>query len=281
MTDLATRVDEVTQWRTAYEASLRADWGWLSVTGLHWLEDGVHSLGSAATADIRLEPGDSAAGSAVPGHVADVIRNGSSVRLEIVKPGSILKDGQPAASHELVFDGTQGERFTTGNQSFLVVRRGDRVGVRTWDNDSEQRRQYRGSDWFEASDEWQVEARFRPFPEPRTVHYLNVIGDEKQALVTGDWVFSLQGRELSLISLTEGDAPPFFVFRDATSGTETYGASRFLKAPKPTDGRTLLDFNLAYNPPCAFTPHATCPLPPRENIVDVRITAGERLYTWP
>lgn len=276
-----TRIDEVSQWRAAYEASLRQDWGWLSVTGLHWLEDGVHSLGSAESAAIRLEPGDAAAGSAVPAHAANLIRDGSSVRLDILEPGSILKQGQAAESGALEFNGTQGERFVLGNQSFLVVRRDERVGVRTWNNDSEQRRQYRGSDWFEASEGWQVEAEFRPFAEPRTVHYLNVIGDEKQALVTGEWVFSLQDRELSLISLADEDAAPFFVFRDGTSGTDTYGASRFLKAPMPRNGRTLLDFNRAYNPPCAFTPHATCPLPPRENILDIPVTAGERLYTWP
>jgi len=281
MTEAIASNDSLAQWRANYEARLRQDWGWLSVTGLHWLDDGEYSLGSAESAAIRLEPGDAGTGSAVPGLVATVNRQGSRVSLHIQAPGAVLKAGLPAESGPLRFDGTQGERFVVGNQSFLVVRRGDRVGVRTWNNDSAQRRQYRGSDWFEPDGNWRVEAEFRPFGEPRTVHYLNVIGDEKQATVTGDWAFRIQDREYSLVSLAdEGDAP-FFVFRDGTSGTETYGASRFLAAPLPDNGRTVLDFNRAYNPPCAFTPHATCPLPPRQNILDLRITAGERLYEWP
>src|SRR5690554_568623 len=170
MTEAIASNDSLAKWRANYEARLRQDWGWLSVTGLHWLDDGEHSLGSAESAVIRLEPGDAGTGSAVPGLVATVNRQGSRVSLHIQAPGAVLKAGLPAESGPLRFDGTQGERFVVGNQSFLVVRRSDRVGVRTWNNDSAQRRQYRGSDWFEPDGNWRVEAEFRPFGEPRTVH---------------------------------------------------------------------------------------------------------------
>lgn len=278
MAETLNDTNDLAAWRRDYEDRLRADWGWLTVTGLHWLEDGAHTIGSSAEADIRLEPGLQGSTSFVPDLAAKIIREGHKVSLEILSEGAVLLEGRPAESHRLKFSGSQGQRFTVGHQSFLVVQRGDRVGVRTWNNDAEQRRTYTGSDWFEPDDGWIREAHFRPFAEPRIIEYLNVLGDQKSVLVSGEWVFELEGRELTLISLADEDQAPFFVFRDGTSGTETYGASRFLQAPAPQQGRTVLDFNRAYNPPCAFTPHATCPLPPRQNVLDVRITAGERLY---
>lgn len=261
-------------WRRAYEDRLRSDWGWLTVTGLYWIDEGRHSIGSGTGCTIRLAEAEG-----VPAHAADLIRTGNEVSLEVTEPGSVLLDGQPASAGPLRFAGTQGERYVIGQQSFLVVRRGDRVGVRTWDNGSAQRAAYRGSDWFPAHEEWQVTAVYREFAEPRLIRWLNVIGDEKEQLVGGAWHFSLAGQELSLISLSPPDAGQFFVLRDGTSGYETYGASRFLSAPAPENGRTVLDFNRLYNPPCAFTPHATCPLPPRENVLSVRIEAGEKLYS--
>ena len=261
-------------WRHDYEERLRADWGWLTVTGLFWIDEGRHSIGSGADCAIRLSEGEG-----VPAHAADLVRSGNGVSLEVKVPGSITLNGQPAADGPLSFDGTQGERFVIGQQSFLVVRRDDRVGVRTWDNGSAQRAAYRGSDWFPAYEEWRVAAVYREFAEPKLIRWLNVIGDEKEQLVGGAWHFSLAGKELSLISLSPPDTGQFFVLRDGTSGDETYGASRFLSAPAPENGRTVLDFNRLYNPPCAFTPHATCPLPPRENVLSVRIEAGEKLYS--
>lgn len=268
-------INEVLAWRQDYEDRLRKDWGWLTVTGLHWIDEGVHRVGSAADAEIpfAVEP-------SVPGHAASIIREGNGVRLEVIEPGSVLRAGEPAVSGPLHFDGTQGERFEIGSQSFLVVRRGDRVGVRTWDNNSRQRSEYTGSDWFPVDPALRVTATFSEFEEPRTIHWLNVIGDEKQSEVAGEWRFSLQGKELALVSLTDSGGDPFFVIRDGTSGKETYGASRFLKGTRTDGNTTVLDFNRAYNPPCAFTPHATCPLPPRENVLDLRVEAGELLYSW-
>ncbi len=264
--------DEVLAWRQDYENGLRKDWGWLTVTGLHWIDEGEYRVGSAPAAEIPFETG--------PEHAATIIREGNDVRLEVTEPGSVLKDSEPAGSGPLHFNGTQGDRFVIGEQSFLVVRRGDRVGVRTWNNGSRQRQEYTGSDWFPVDPSLRVTATFSEFPEPRTIHWLNVIGDEKQSDVTGEWRFSLQGKDFSLVSTSDSNGDPFFVIRDGTSGKETYGASRFLKGINTDGNTTVLDFNRAVNPPCAFTPHATCPLPPRENVLDVRIEAGEKLYSW-
>lgn len=263
--------ESITEWREEYERKLRADWGWLAVTGLHWIDEGVHSLGSAEDAAIRLAPG-------APSHAANLIREGNSVHLEVPDPSLVSSSTGPAVSGELTFNGTQGERFVIGDQSFLVVRRGDRIGVRTWDNAAQQRRDFRGSDWYPASDEFVVEAEFSPWAEPRVIHYLNAIGDEKQLNAKGEWRFRFAGEERTLISLSEPDEPQFFVFRDATSGQTTYGAGRFVQTAKPENGRIVIDFNRTYNPPCAFTPHATCPLPPKENVLNIAVDAGERDY---
>ena len=187
-------LNDILDWRKEDEEGLREDWGWLTVTGLHWIDGGKHSLGSAADSAIQL-PGEPL----IPAHAADIIRTGNEVHLEIMEPGSVLKQGKPAVSGPLSFDGTQGERFVIGAQSFLVVRRGDRIGVRTWDNNSQQRKDYQGSDWFVADPAWRVTAHFVDFPEVRTIRWLNVIGDEKETVVSGEWRFTRKCRRGSVL----------------------------------------------------------------------------------
>lgn len=268
--------DGVRAWRADYEERLREDWGWLTVTGLHWIEDGSWLLGSAADADLRMSEAPD-----MPAHAVRITRSGQDVHLEVLEPGSVLLDGKPAVSGPLRFSGTQGERFVIGRQSFLVVRTPSRVGVRTWDNDRPARSAYAGSDWFEPSADWVTEAVFTPFGELRTIPYLNAIGEEKEVKVTGEWSFPLAGEEFAFIALSTEGEEPFFVFRDGTSGRETYGASRFLRGELTGEGRAVLDFNRAWNPPCAFTPHATCPLAPRQNVLALPVRAGEKLYREP
>lgn len=278
MTDTAIPAAEATRlWRDAYEQNLRSDWGWLTVTGLHWLDDGSHTIGSAADAAVMLGAGDPASGSAVPAEVANIEVSGDNARLDVLS--DLLKDERgPVASGPVEFDAHgRGRRMTVGRQSMIVVRRRGRIGVRTFDNDSEQRKTFPGCRWFDVADEWRVEARFEAFPEPRVIRFPTVLGDESEVVADGDFVFELGGRTHRLVS-TGGGTRLFFVLRDGTSGRETYGASRFLTADPPVAGRTILDFNRLYNPPCAFTPHATCPLPPAGNVLDLEIRAGELAY---
>lgn len=250
------------KWRQAYEDDLRSDWGWLTVTGLDWLEPGTHVLGGSGVA----------LGS--HGEVARLHVSQDGVELEVLDEALTL-DGQPAVSGPVELDEAgRGRRYVIGAQSFIVVRRRDRIGVRTFDNDSAKRRDFAGTRWFDLDEDYCVPARFEQFPEPRSIRFMTVIGDEVELDVTGHYVFTLKGQQHSLISTSRG-ARPFFVLRDATSGTETYGASRFLSAEEPVNGVTVLDFNRLHNPPCAFTPHATCPLPPKENIINAPIRAGE------
>ncbi len=278
MTEAALAPAEATRrWRAEYEQGLRADWGWLTVTGLHWLEDGTHLIGSSETATVRLAPGVAGSGSEVPQELARITVDGGSASLDPLST-DLRSDGAPVQPGQVALDSLgRSERMITGNQSIIVVSRRGRIGVRTFDNDSSQRLRFEGSRWFPVDDDWRVPARFEAFPEPRRISFMTVLGDESSVVARGRYTFEIAGKTHSLVSTGRGSRP-FFVFKDSTSGTKTYGASRFLTADPPVDGVTWLDFNRAYNPPCAFTPHATCPLPPAENVLDLGVTAGELTY---
>jgi uncharacterized protein (DUF1684 family) len=179
-------------------------------------------------------------------------------------------------ARELAPDST--DVVKVGRLSLLVIKRGDRYGIRLKDPESEYRRGFRGIDYFPASEQYRVAARF--VSEASEIPILNVIGQTERYPSPGYAVFRLHGQEVKLRPyLEEPDAKQlFYVFRDLTSGKETYGGGRFLYSAFPRDGQVTLDFNRAYNPPCSFTPYATCPLPPAENRLAVRIEAGEKKY---
>jgi hypothetical protein len=166
--------------------------------------------------------------------------------------------------------------LSLGSGRFLqLIVRGDRRALRTWDAAAPARRDFPGIETFPFDPAWIVEARWEPFHPPRRVVVQDVVGIESEKEVPGRAVFAKGGRELALEPTADG-AGLAFVFRDATAGVETYGAGRFLSAAGPRDGKLILDFNRAFNPPCAFTPFATCPLPRPENVLPVPVTAGER-----
>ena len=164
-----------------------------------------------------------------------------------------------------------------GNLSLFVIQRGSRFGVRLKDKDSEARRKFAGTHWFPVAEEYRVTAKFVPYTPPKTIAVPNILGDVEQEDSPGYAEFTLKGRQLRLDPVSEGDVL-FFIFKDLTAGKETYPPGRFLYADLPKNGEVILDFNQAVNPPCAFTPYATCPLPPAQNYLPVRIEAGELRY---
>jgi len=164
-----------------------------------------------------------------------------------------------------------------GDFSMHVIQRGERFGIRLRDTNSKFRREFRGLEWFPISETYRVRARFVTHPAPRTIAVPNVLGDVERRPSPGYALFTLDGKEYRLEPVTEENRL-FFIFKDLTSGKETYPAGRFLYADMPKDGNVEVDFNKAYNPPCAFTPYATCPLPPKQNRLAVRIPAGEKRY---
>ena len=253
----ATYQDEIAAWRKQREASLQAAGGWLSVAGLFWLHDGANTFGTGADNEIVLPVGPARAG-------AFELRDGKV---------TVTMDG---ATRELWPDSA--DLAKVGRLSLFVIQRGQKFGVRLKDPESQYRREFHGLEVYPAKEEYQVTAKW--VAEASKIPILNILGQTEEMQSPGYAVFRLQGNEFRLRPVLETpDAQElFFIFRDQTSGKETYGGGRFLYAAMPQDGKVVLDFNKAYNPPCAFTPYATCPLPPPENRLAVRVEAGEKKY---
>lgn len=264
----ATYKAEVEKWRAEREARLKADDGWLTVTGLFWLKQGENTIGTTASDRIVLPARSS------PPQFGSIYLQGGKAELR-VRPGvPALLNGKPVDRTVLAPDK---DRVTIGDVTFFVIERGKRTGIRLKDRNSEIRRNFAGLDWFPIDSAWRIEARWTPYPAPKKIFFSTMTGDKQEASVPGYATFAVGGREYRLEPVTEDDQL-WFVFRDRTAGRLTYPAARFLYAAAPKDGRVILDFNRAYNPPCAFTPYSTCPLPPPGNRLPVEITAGEKKY---
>ena len=273
-TDLAA---ETRRWHDERIAGLRGDTSWLTLAGLWWLDEGEHRLGSAETADLVFPAG-------APAQIGTLTRTGREIRLRLA-PGVDARIGDDPITDRVLrsdADPTQpadrvqlGERFT-----LLILARGDRLGVRLYDRDAATRREFTGVPTFPVSDAWRVTARLEPFPQPRKIDHPTVLGTAMPADSPGVVVFTVAGREHRLTPILERGPHGqelLFVFRDLTSGKQTYAGGRFLVAELPApDNTVVLDFNRAHNPPCAFTPYATCPVPLPENRLAIPIDAGEQ-----
>jgi uncharacterized protein (DUF1684 family) len=261
--------EEVERWRKQREAALRGDEGWLTIAGLYWLKEGVNRAGAAAANEIVLPPG-----SAPPRIGAFTFRGGKTTFT--AEPGvEVSCNGKPVQSLVLRSDADDSpDVLRIGALSMWVIRRGDRYAVRLRDLNAPARKQFQGLRWFPIDESWRIRARWVPYNPPKKVSVLNIVGIEEPAVVPGYASFQIAGKEYRL-EPTEEAGRLFFVFRDLTAGKETYPAGRFLYADPPQGGAVILDFNKAYNPPCAFTAYATCPLPRPENRLPVRIPAGE------
>lgn len=256
-------VAEVEAWRREREKRLAAADGWLTVTGLFWLKEGANSFGADPSCDIVL-----AAGSAPPRAGVFEHSGGRTLLRWANRPGEPL---------EMQPDKTLAR---LGDLSFQIIRRGSRFGVRLRDNNSRYRKEFAGLRWYPVDPAWRVKARLVRYPEPRKLRVGSTIGEPQEFDAPGYLEFELQGRRLRLEPAQTG-AELFILFKDLTSGKTTYPAGRFLYASAANDGTVILDFNKAYNPPCAFTPYTTCPLPPKQNHLPAAIEAGEQLYRGP
>lgn len=271
--------------RTAYEREIRA-WrderverltrpdGWLSLVGLHWVGTGTTFVGSAKDNGTRLDLGPPQLG------MLSLDKDGSA-RLDIAEGAEVWVDGEPAKGRvELVSDarGTPTVvAFNRGDASFILIERSGRHALRVRNAMARTRTSFPGIDYFDIDPGFRFEARFEAHPAGKTMDIVNMLGMVEPMANPGRVSFEKDGVSYSLEALDEGDGRLFFVFADRTSGHETYAASRFVYAEAAgPDGRTVLDFNRAYNPPCAFTAYSTCPMPPPENRLDLRIEAGEK-----
>jgi len=256
------------------EARLTADDGWLTLTGLYWLELGPNTVGSSPDAAVLLPEG------AASGHVGVLeLSDDGRVTLNPSPAGELTVNGVPAEERELTSDATGApDLLRAGRVLFYLISRGDRIGVRVKDPEAPVRHDFEGLDHFPVDPAFRIIATLDPYPEPKEVAIPTVIGEPSMMLAPGLLRFEINGEAVSLepyIS-TPDDRNLFLVFRDSTSGDTTYGAGRFLDAELAEESNeVVLDFNLATNPPCAFPPFATCPLPTPENTLFVPVEAGE------
>jgi uncharacterized protein len=262
-------VKEIDQWRSERLSRLKDKNGWLALAGLYWLQQGPNTFGSD-TSNQLVFPKDA------PLFIGTLQLKDSTVYLqETVQPVRI--EGLPA-SHVKLVDDMAGKptRMTLGRYTWTIIKRGDRFGVRLRDYESPLPGSLHEIPSFETNENYRVIADFKPFdvPEKQVVH--TVIGTDAENIIPGVLVFRLNGRKYKLFPADEGEEWSI-VFGDLTNGDETYNAGRFLDISKPDENnQVIIDFNKAYNPPCAFTPFATCQLPHRNNILAVRIEAGEK-----
>jgi hypothetical protein len=260
---------EVEAWREGRNERLRADLGWLTLAGLDWLKPGVNHIGTDPDADVVLSAGPADAGTIT---VADG---------DAVASGSFRHEGSPVDGLRLVSD-AEGEPtlLEIGPLRICLIERGGRLALRTWDLDATARRRFEGIDHWPVDPAWRLDARFDPAPD-RTIAVPDVLGSVADEPSPGDIVFSVAGGEHRLQALVgSGDTGELWlVFGDGTNGQETYAGGRFLYTDPPdAGGRVVVDFNRAYNPPCVFSPYATCPLPWPANRLPIRIEAGERMH---
>ena len=258
-------------WRRDYEGRLRAPQGWLSVAGLFWLHDGANRVGSDPQSDVVLP-------ASAPRFAATIDFHGGVARLTAAPGVHLLVNGKPSAGQALQPDTKDHpDVMSIGELTFMVIQRGPRTGVRLRDPESAARKQFSGLHWFPIEERFVIHARWHAYNPPHKISITNILGMTEEDTTPGYAEFDLGGKTWRLEPTVE-DNTLFFTFRDETTGKETYPAGRFLYADMPRNGEVVLDFNKAYNPPCAFTSFATCPLPPRQNTIGVAVNAGEKKY---
>jgi uncharacterized protein len=263
---------DVLAYRRARLARLTGERGWLTLIAKVWLREGRHTIGADARSDIVLPAGRA------PQRLGTITLAGGTVRLDVDGDAEVLARGGRVRSIELLSDATDApDRVTIGSISLELLQRGDAFALRVRDADSVARRQFPGIPTYAVDPAWRILARFEPFAVPKEIPIEDGDGRVQTYGCPGMAYFDKDGQKANLLPLVENrDARLFVLFSDLTSKDETYGAGRFLYAPAPQEGRLLLDFNKAFNPPCAFTPYAVCPLPPSENRLALRIEAGEK-----
>lgn len=265
---------EILAWRDERLARLSRPDGWLSLVGLHWITPGQTYVGSAQDNGTRLAIGPPQVG------MLSLAKDGS-LSLSIPDGVEVTVDGQPAVGKVVLATDSPGPPtvvgFNKGDASFIVIKRGDRHGLRVRDALARSRTAFPGLDYFDIDPAFRITARFQAHPAGKTIPIVNMLGMVEAMANPGRLRFDKDGKSYSLEAVDEGDGQLFLIIADRTSGHDTYAASRFLyAAPAGKDGTTVVDFNKAYSPPCAFTAYSTCPMPPPENRLDLEVTAGEK-----
>lgn len=264
---------KVNDFRATRESNLRREYGWLSLAGLFWLKEGENPIGSAKSNPIRLPE-------RAPAHAGIFTLHGTKV---IVAPASgtalRIRDGELTGSSEPLNVDTSEEPdyLFLGDIRMMVIERAGNLAIRVWDPQSAVRRDFTGCVWYEPDARFCVTAKIEAYPEPRQFMIDDIVGIQRPVTMHAALAFQLEGKEYRLDAERQEDNSYDVIFKDQTADKITYSAGRYLTTKVAEGDHVLIDFNMAYNPPCAFTEFATCPLPLSQNILPVKIEAGEKI----
>lgn len=267
---------KIEAWRQERVADLKKEDSWLTLVGLYWLHTGANRFGSNPANHIILPAGTAKA----PAYAGSLALSGKTVKLTAQPGVALLADGKPAAPGMVLKSDVTGKPTVVqlGSLSFYVIQREEKLGVRIKDKASPLLTSFKGLDDYPLNPDWRVVARFEPARDKK-IAIANVLGQVADQKSPGTVTFERGGKTYRLDALEGGPKGELFlIFGDQTNGKETYGAGRFLETDAPQGGKVVVDFNTAYNPPCAFTAFATCPLPPQQNKLAVKVEAGEKKF---
>lgn len=268
-------ISSINKWHQQRVASLKKEDSWLSLAGLYRLQEGTQSLGADSSNDVILPPKAAA-------HLGTVTKQDTVFTLNVQQDGTVTHNGSPVKKLKLK-SSDQGEPTIVKHNSFLwyIINRRGKYYIRLKDTKHPNFASFNGIKRYPVSEKWNIRAKFKPFDEPKLISIPDVLGDVYQDTLYGTLEFTVNGNKYSLAPLghPEKDDEFFIIMGDKTNGESTYGGGRYIYADTPNkNGVTFIDFNKAYNPPCVFTEFATCPLPPAQNCLPIKITAGEKMY---
>lgn len=265
--------NEILEYRANRETRLREnDRSWLALAGLFWLVDGSNTFGSGPNNDIQLNT------PSIPEYAGIFQYRNDAVTLRAADGVTITCNGELVKTKTLRFDIEDKPDFLeVGSLIMVAIKRGKNGLIRVWDKENPARKEFTGLKHYPINEAYRIAARFVPYDPPRILKIRDVIGEEYDVEFPGYVLFTLGGRECRLEAEKDEDKL-FFNFYDPTNGNGSYPGGRFLVTDPPNDREVIIDFNRAYNPPCAYTDFATCPLPPSQNRLPVRIPAGEMIY---
>jgi uncharacterized protein (DUF1684 family) len=268
-------LDEVEKWHSKRVENLKGPQGWLNVSGLYWLKDGMNTFGSAENNDLVF-PAEK-----IGEYLGYFVLRNDTVMMEAGSVSEIKTENQIVTSLLAYPPDSTGivPKMEYGSLQWFIIERDGKFGVRLRDFESDAIHNFHGIERYPVDLAWRVEARFEKAEEGRTIDITNILGQTTPNPSPGTLVFAIDDEEHRLDVINDGGPDFFVIFGDPTNEKETYPAGRYVYvAPPGEDGKTFIDFNKCYNPPCAFTAFATCPLPPRQNVLTVPVLAGEKNY---
>jgi uncharacterized protein (DUF1684 family) len=265
-------IQEIKDWHNKRIDNLKKENGWLNLAGLFWLNEGVNKFGSDKTNDIIFPEGKA------PAFIGTLTLKDSIVTLRVSKSIEVKSEGKIVTTADLKNDIQGATILEYGSLRWFVIKRGNKYGIRLRDLENLLVKSFKGIETYPINSNWRFEAELEKYDPPKKIEITNILGMVEENNSPGALVFTKDGKQFKLDALVEDDQY-FIIFADKTSGDETYGAGRFIYVNKnDSTGKIILDFNKAFNPPYVFTKYATCPLPPKQNHLKLKVTAGELMF---